>query len=112
MNRKIGIRVIATLILLLVSLTLFGCSPSGSPQENTKVLVLQPESQEEAAQESASEPVVQAKIAPQELSVDTVEEPAETEAPQPEVAGGVGGGAPEVQTFAQADPSPALVTEP
>lgn len=106
MNQKIGIRAIATLALLLVSLYLYGCSPSASPQIDMKAQVLQPESQEEPVQDSAGEADPQAKLAPPEASVDPDAEPAQAEPTQPEAAGGFGGGPSEVQPFTQADPAP------
>jgi peroxiredoxin len=105
-NQKIGIRAIVTLALLSVSLYLYGCSPSASPQIDMEAQVLQPESQEEPVQESAGEVNPQAKLAPQEALVDPAVEPAQPELAQPETAGGVGGGASEMQTFTQADPAP------
>jgi peroxiredoxin len=103
---RIGINKIATLALLVVSLYLYGCSPSASPQTKTNVLVLQPETQTEAVPESIEEAAPQAKLAPQESPVDSIEAPAQDEPAQPESGWGSGGGAAETESFAQVDPEP------
>jgi peroxiredoxin len=92
---------------LMVSLFLYGCSPSASPQINQDIQMLQPETQEEPVQEFAQQPAEElaagAEIAPQE---DTAEAPIQAAPAQPESVGGVGGGPSESQSFAQADPAP------
>jgi len=106
-----GVKIIATFALLVVSLYLYGCSPSASPQTETNVLVLQPETQAEAIPESLEEVIPeeaapQAKLAPQESSADPIEVPVQAEPAQSEPAVGFSGGAPETESFAQVDPAP------
>ena len=113
MNQKISIRAIGMLALLSVSLFLYGCSPSASPQTNLEAQVIQASPQEEAVQESAPEIAPQAQIPPLEAQADLVKEPTAPEAQaepaaklaQPET-GGVGGGLSEGQSSAQSDPAP------
>lgn len=113
MNQKISIRAIGMLALLSVSLFLYGCSPSASPQTNLEAQVVQALPQEEAVQESAPEIAPQAQIPPLEAQADLVKEPTAPEAQaepaaklaQPET-GGVGGGLSEGQSSAQSDPAP------
>jgi len=112
-NQKISIRAIGMLALLSVSLFLYGCSPSASPQTNLEAQVIQASPQEEAVQESAPEIAPQAQIPPLEAQADLVKEPTAPEAQaepaaklaQPET-GGVGGGLSEGQSSAQSDPAP------
>jgi peroxiredoxin len=112
-NQKISIRAIGMLALLSVSLFLYGCSPSASPQTNLEAQVVQALPQEEAVQESAPEIAPQAQIPPLEAQADLVKEPTAPEAQaepaaklaQPET-GGVGGGLSEGQSSAQSDPAP------
>lgn len=113
MNQKISIRAIGMLALLSVSLFLYGCSPSASPQTNLEAQVIQASPQEEAVQGSAPEIAPQAQIPPLEAQADLVKEPTAPEAQaepaaklaQPET-GGVGGGLSEGQSSAQSDPAP------
>ena len=113
MNQKISIRAIGMLALLSVSLFLYGCSPSASPQTNLEAQVVQALPQEEAVQESAPEIAPQAQIPPLEAQADLVKEPTAPDAQaepaaklaQPET-GGVGGGLSEGQSSAQSDPAP------
>ena len=113
MNQKISIRAIGMLALLSVSLFLYGCSPSASPQTNLEAQVIQASPQEEAVQESAPEIAPQAQIPPLEAQADLVKEPTAPDAQaepaaklaQPET-GGVGGGPSEGQSSAQSDPAP------
>lgn len=113
MNQKISIRAIGMLALLSVSLFLYGCSPSASPQTNLEAQVVQALPQEEAVQESAPEIAPQAQIPPLEAQADLVKEPTAPDAQaepaaklaQPET-GGVGGGPSEGQSSAQSDPAP------
>ena len=113
MNQKISIRAIGMLALLSVSLFLYGCSPSASPQTNLEAQVVQALPQEEAVQESAPEIAPQAQIPPLEAQADLVKEPTAPDAQaepaaklaQPET-GGVGGGLSEGQSSAQSDPTP------
>jgi len=112
-NQKISIRAIGMLALLSVSLFLYGCSPSASPQTNLEAQVVQALPQEEAVQESAPEIAPQAQIPPLEAQADLVKEPTAPDAQaepaaklaQPET-GGVGGGLSEGQSSAQSDPAP------
>ena len=113
MNQKISIRAIGMLALLSVSLFLYGCSPSASPQTNLEAQVVQALPQEEAVQESAPEIAPQAQIPPLEAQADLVKERTAPDAQaepaaklaQPET-GGVGGGLSEGQSSAQSDPAP------
>ena len=113
MNQKISIRAIGMLALLSVSLFLYGCSPSASPQTNLEAQVIQASPQEEAVQGSAPEIAPQAQIPPLEAQADLVKEPTAPDAQaepaaklaQPET-GGVGGGPSEGQSSAQSDPAP------
>ena len=113
MNQKISIRAIGMLAFLSVSLFLYGCSPSASPQTNLEAQVVQALPQEEAVQESAPEIAPQAQIPPLEAQADLVKEPTAPDAQaepaaklaQPET-GGVGGGLSEGQSSAQSDPAP------
>ena len=112
-----GVKIIATFALLVVSLYLYGCSPSASPQTETNVLVLQPETQAEANPESIKEAAPeaaapQAKLALKENPADPTEEPVQAEPAQSEPAVGFGGGAPETESFAQVDPAPAQESNP
>jgi len=112
-NQKISIRAIGMLAFLSVSLFLYGCSPSASPQTNLEAQVVQALPQEEAVQESAPEIAPQAQIPPLEAQADLVKEPTAPDAQaepaaklaQPET-GGVGGGLSEGQSSAQSDPAP------
>jgi len=112
-NQKISIRAIGMLALLSVSLFLYGCSPSASPQTNLEAQVIQASPQEEAVQGSAPEIAPQAQIPPLEAQADLVKEPTAPDAQaepaaklaQPET-GGVGGGPSEGQSSAQSDPAP------
>lgn len=113
MNQKISIRAIGMLALLSVSLFLYGCSPSASPQTNLEAQVVQALPQEEAVQESAPEVAPEATLPPLEAQADLVKEPTAPEAQaepaaklaQPET-GGIGGGLTEGQSSAQSDPAP------
>ena len=110
MNR-IGVKTITTLALIVVSLYLYGCSPSASPQTETNILVLQPETQAEAVPESLEETAPeeagpQAKLAAQENPTDPTEAPVQEDPAQSETDGGVGGGSSEMESFAQVDPAP------
>jgi len=112
-NQKISIRAIGMLAFLSVSLFLYGCSPSASPQTNLEAQVVQALPQEEAVQESAPEIAPQAQIPPLEAQADLVKERTAPDAQaepaaklaQPET-GGVGGGLSEGQSSAQSDPAP------
>jgi cytochrome c biogenesis protein CcmG/thiol:disulfide interchange protein DsbE len=112
-NQKISIRAIGMLAFLSVSLFLYGCSPSASPQTNLEAQVIQALPQEDAIQGSAPEIAPQAQIPPLEAQADLVKEPTAPEAQaepaaklaQPET-GGVGGGLSEGQSSAQSDPAP------
>ncbi len=112
MNQKISIRAIGMLALLSVSLFLYGCSPSASPQTNLEAQVIQALPQEEAVQESAPELAPEAKLPPLEAQADFVQEPTAPEAQaelaaklaQPET-GGIGGGPSEGQSSDQSDPA-------
>lgn len=113
MNQKINIRAIGMLAFLSVSLFLYGCSPSASPQTNLEAQVIQASPQEEAVQGSSPEIAPQAQIPPLEAQADLVKEPTAPDAQaepaaklaQPET-GGVGGGLSEGQSSAQSDPAP------
>jgi len=112
-NQKISIRAIGALALLSVSLFMFGCSPSASPQTNQEAQAIQALPQEEAGQESAPELAPEANLPPLEAQADFVQEPTAPEAQaepaaklaQPE-AGGIGGGPSEGQSSDQSDPAP------
>lgn len=113
MNQKISIRAIGMLALLSVSLFLYGCSPSVSPQTNQEAQDVQALPQEEAVQESAPDIAPETKLPPLEAQADFVQEPTAPEAQaepaaklaQPET-GGVGGGPSEGQSSDQPDPAP------
>jgi peroxiredoxin len=102
-NQKNGVRTIASLALLLVTLVLYGCSPTSAPQIESKVIDLQPEIQDESNQAVVEEEIEEAPAAQTEVlaAAPAVEQPA-----QPETAGGIGGGAAESQSFAQSEPAP------
>ena len=112
MNQKISIRAIGMLALLSVSLFLYGCNTSASPQTNLEAQVIQALPQEEAGQESAPELAPEAKLPPLEAQADFVQEPTAPEVQaepaaklaQPET-GGIGGGPSEGQSSDQSDPA-------
>lgn len=106
MIQKINTRAIGMLALLLVSLVLYSCSPSASPQTNLEIQEVQPEYQEEPVQESAEEAAPEATIPPLEAQAELAKEPAPADSAQQEVIGGIGGGPSEDQTPDQSEPAP------
>lgn len=115
MNRN-GLKKFVMPALLLVSLFMYGCSPSANPQTETNVLVLDPETQVEAPEEatvpevavpeSFEEAAPQAKLALQDNTTDPTEAPIQVEPAQTESAEGLGAGAPAAESFNQPVSSP------
>jgi peroxiredoxin len=114
-NRN-GLRKFVMPALLLVSLFMYGCSPSANPQTEMNVLVLDPETQVEAPEEAAlpeaivpeslEEAAPQAKLAFQDSTTDQEEAAAQVVPAQTEPAEGLGAGAPAAESFTQAVSTP------